>query len=463
MNLDYVFNPRTVAVVGASREPGSVGQGILKNLVKGCVFASDYCYAFKGKVFAVNPNAEEILGVKSYAKITDIEDDVDLAIIAVPAKFVLDVAKDCIKKKVKGVIVISAGFAELGDKGKKIQDSVVDMFRKAKIPMVGPNCLGIIRPCNNLNASFAPSMPPAGRIAFVSQSGAIADSIIDWAITERYGFSALVSYGNKAMLDCYDFLEWLEHDEETKAIALYLEGLNDGRKFMEVAKRVSKKKPIVVLKAGRTERGKEAIASHTGSLAGSYDIYEAAFKQSNVIIAETIEGLFDIAKALANLPSCKENAVGIVTNGGGCGVLCADYCEELGVNIVPLRKSTISRLDRSGKMHPAYSRKNPLDIVGDALPERYDAAINALLSENYIHGLIVIQTLQTMTDPSGDAMAIIEASNRFPKKPIICVYMGGKYSKIGGRLLEASGIPDYNDLKKAAVVMKALIERGRIK
>jgi len=460
MNLDYFFNPRTIAVIGASREAGSVGQGILRNLVKGCVFASDYCHAFKGKVFAVNPHAEEILGVKCYASIKMIEDDVDLAIIAVPAKFVLEVVKGCVQKKVKSIILISAGFAEFGEKGKQTQEKIVDLLKKAKIPLVGPNCLGIVRPSMNLNASFAPSMPPAGKIAFVSQSGAIADSIIDWSIEERYGFSALISYGNKAMLDCYDFLEWLEHDDETKAITLYIEGLNDGRRFMEIAKKVSKKKPIVVLKAGRTDKGKEAIASHTGSLAGSYQVYEAAFKQSGVIIADTIEGLFDIAKGLANQPACKENAVGIVTNGGGCGVLCADFCEELGVNVIPLKKSTISRLDRSKKMHPAYSRRNPLDIVGDALPERYEAAINTLLSEKYISGLIVIQTLQTMTDSDGDARVIIEARKRFPNKPIVCVYMGGKYSKIGGRLLEANGIPDYNDLKKAAVVMKALIERG---
>lgn len=462
MNLDCIFNPRTVAVIGASRDPGSVGQGILKNLVKGCVFDSEYCNAFKGKVFAVNPKAEEILGVRCYANIKDIKDDIDLAIIAVPAKVVLDVVKDCVKKKVNGIIIISAGFSELDEKGRMMQEQITEILRKAKIPMIGPNCLGVIRPSSSLNASFAPSMPPAGRIAFVSQSGAIADSIIDWAIAERYGFSVLISYGNKAMLDCYDFIEWLENDNETKAIALYIEGIDDGRRFMEIAKRVSKKKPVVVLKAGRTEKAKEAIASHTGSLAGSHRVYMSAFRQSGVVVADTIEELFDIAKGLANQPACRKNAVGIVTNGGGCGVLCADFCEQFGVNVVPLKKSTITRIEKSGKMHPAYSRRNPLDIVGDALPERYEVAINALLSESYISGLIVIQTLQTMTDPVGDAEVIIEASRRYPDKPIVCVYMGGKYSKIGGRLLEAHGIPDYNDLRKAAKVMWALVERGRI-
>ncbi|MCK4428944.1 MAG: CoA-binding protein, partial [Candidatus Aenigmarchaeota archaeon] len=339
--------------IGASRDSGSVGYGILRNLIHGCVFSSEYCRGFKGRVFAVNPNAEEILGIRCYSNIKVIKEKIDLAIVAVPAKFVLSVIRDCVKKKVKGIILISAGFAEFGKKGRKMQEDIVGILKKARIPLIGPNCLGIIRPCADLNASFAPSMPPKGKIAFVSQSGAIADSIIDWAITERYGFSALISYGNKAMLDCYDFLEWLGNDKETKAIALYIEGLNDGRKFMEIAKKVSRKKPIVVLKAGRTDAGKKAIASHTGSLAGSYRIYESAFKQSGLVIADTIEGLFDIAKGLANQPNCKKNAVAIVTNGGGCGVLCADFCEKLGVNVVELKKSTVEKLDKSGKMHPA--------------------------------------------------------------------------------------------------------------
>lgn len=233
-------------------------------------------------------------------------------------------------------------------------------------------------------------------------------------------------------------------------------------RFMEVAKRVGRKKPIVVLKAGRTEKGIKAISTHTGSLAGNYDIYKAAFRQSNVTVADTIEELFDLTKALANQPPCRANAVAIVTNGGGCGVLCADFCEEIGVNVVELKKSTINKLDKNGMMHPAWSRTNPVDIVGDALPERYEAAVNALLGENYIHGLIVIQTMQTMTDSEGDARVIIEAGKKHPNKPILCVYLGGKYSKVGGRLLEAEGIPDYNDLKKAATAMRALIERGRI-
>ncbi len=461
--LEKLFKPKSIAVIGASRDQDSVGYGILKNIVNGCVFENEYCKPFKGRVYAVNPNADKILNIQSFPKITDIKEDIDLAVIAVPAKIVPSVMKDCVKKKVNAVIVISAGFAELGEKGKKLQQEIKEIAQKSGIPLVGPNCLGIIRPSANLNASFAPAMPPEGNIAFVSQSGAIADSIIDWAIENNYKFSNIISYGNSADLDIHDFIEYLSKDEKTDAIAVYLEGLKNGKKFMEIASKASKKKPIIVLKSGRTEKGSKAMASHTGSLAGSYDIYKAAFKQSNVIIADTIEELFDLAKALANQPPCKENAVAIVTNGGGCGVLAADHCSELGVNIVELKKSTIEKLDKTGKMHPAYSRANPLDIVGDALPERYRVAIEILLKEKYIFGLIVIQTLQTMTNPDADANIIIELSKKYHQKPIICVYMGGRFSKRSRNILEANQIPNYHDIKKAALAMDALIKRGRQK
>ncbi|MCK5629682.1 MAG: CoA-binding protein, partial [Nanoarchaeota archaeon] len=297
---------------------------------------------------------------------------------------------------------------------------------------------------------------------FISQSGALADSIIDWAIEAEYGFSAIISIGNQADLDTSDFIEWLGNDPHTKAIALYIEGLEDGRKFIEIAGRISKNKPIIVLKGGRTEKGQKAISSHTGSIAGSYRIYETAFKQYGIEIADNVEELFDLAKALANQPPCKKNSIAIITNAGGPGVLCADFCESRGVNLAELKDSTISKLDKSGKMHPAYSRQNPLDLVGDALPERYEAAINTLLSEDYISGMIIIQTLQTMTDPIKDAEIIIKAKKRFKDKPIVCAFMGGMFSRKGMELLETNKIPNYNDPKKAARAMKALIDRTKI-
>lgn len=461
-NLNPIFRPKSIAILGASRRPESVGQSVLRNLVEGCVFECEYCRPFIGKIYPINPFAEEILGIKCYKNINDIKDSIDLVIICVPAPLVLGVVKDCVKKKVNGVIIISAGFAETGKKGKALQDEIVRILRKANIPLIGPNCLGIIHPSSNLNASFAPSMPPQGNITFISQSGALADSVIDWAIKERYGFSTVVSYGNRADLDVNDFLEYFGNDEETKAITLYVESIKDGKEFMKVAKKVAKKKPIIALKSGRTQHGKKAISSHTGSLAGDYEVYEAAFKQAGVLVADTIEELFDNAKALANQPVCKKNAVAIVTNGGGCGVLTADYCEQLGINLVELKKSTIKKLDKSQVMHSAYSRRNPLDIVGDALPERYEVAVNTLLSEPYISGLLVIQTLQSMTKPVENANIVIDAHKKYPSKPIICVYMGGRFSRKSIEFLERRGIPDYNDPKKAALAMKALIDRGKM-
>ncbi len=458
-NLEGLFNPKSVAVIGASRDHNSVGYGILRNLNSGCVFQCKYCKPFLGPIYPVNPYAEKVQGIKSYASILGVEDDVDLAIISVPAKIVPLVMEECVEKKVKAMIIISAGFAELGEEGIKLQDKVSDIAKKSKIPVLGPNCLGIIRPYSNLNASFAPAMPPQGNIAFISQSGALADSIIDWAIEARYGFSSVVSYGNRADLDVVDFLEYFGEDEETRVITIYIEGIKNGKRFMQVAEKVSKKKPIIALKAGRTKHGREAISTHTGSLAGSYKIYKAAFKQTGIILADNVEEMFDIAKTLAYQPLCKGNNIAIVSNAGGPAVLAADYCEQSGINLPELKKSTLNKIEKSGVMHKAYSRRNPLDLVGDALPERYKVAVDTLLSEKYVDGLIVIQTLQTMTDPEEDANVIIEAQKKYPDKPIICTYMGGHFTKSGIRLLEKNYIPDYNDPKKAVMAMKSLIER----
>lgn len=459
-NLNIMFNPQSIAVIGASRKPNTVGNGILKSLKEGGVFKNKYSLPYKGKIYPINPKADIILGMKAYKSVLSVSGKIDLAIIAVPAKLVHDIIKECAKKNVKGAIIISAGFGELGKDGRLLQDKIISIAKHAKINIIGPNCLGIIRPHSNLNASFAPCMPPKGNIGFISQSGALADSIIDWAVEERYGMSTLVSYGNSADLDAADFLEWMAKDPKTKAITMYIEGLADPLKFMRIAKKVTKQKPVIVIKGGRTDEGQKAISSHTGSLAGNYDIYKAMFMQSGVIVADTVEEMFDTAKALANQPAPKQNAIAIITNGGGAGVLCADYCNEFGINLVELKEPTIKKLDNTKKMHPAYSKRNPLDIIGDALPERYKAAIDVLLAEDYIHGIIVLQTLQTMTDVIADAKIIINASKKYPKKTILCTYMGGKYSEAGIKYLEEHGIPDFNDPRKAALAMKALIERG---
>ncbi|MFC1698085.1 acetate--CoA ligase family protein [Nanoarchaeota archaeon] len=454
-NLNHIFNPKRVAIIGASRDKNSVGYGVLKSLKEGGVFKTKFSKGYKGKIYAVNPNAKEILGIKSYKSVLNIKGKVDLAVICVPAKIVYSVVKECAKKKVKGLIIISAGFAELGINGKVLQDNIVEIAQKNKMHIVGPNCLGIIRTKNHLNTSFAPTMPPEGNVAFITQSGALADSAIDWAVQVNYGFSTIISYGNHADLDIHDFIDYLSKDKETNVIAIYMEGLVDGKKFMESVKNC--KKPIVVMKAGKTEDATKAISSHTGSLAGSYEIYKTAFKQSGIYEADSMTDLFGSAWALANLPKC-ENNIAIVTNGGGAGVLCADACNKYGVNLVKLNENTVRKLFKTGKMHHAFSRRNPLDIVGDALPERYSAAIDVLLKEKYVDGLIVIQTLQTMTDPLKNAKIIVEARKKYPKKPIICCFLGGKFTQESIDYLNSYKVPTYIDPDFAAKAMSGLVK-----
>jgi len=457
--LKCFFEPEGVAVIGASRNPEKIGYQVVKNLLDGGIFSLPYLKGFSGKIFPVNPKADEILGLKCYPRITEISERVNLAIVCIPAKFVSQVVRDCAKKEVKGISIISGGFGEAGKEGEKLQEEFLKIAKKAGIRIVGPNCLGILYPPSHLNASFGPFLPLSGEVAFISQSGALMDSIIDWSVKEKYGFSAMISYGNKSDLDAPDFVAWAAKDPYTKAIALYIEGFTDGRYFLEVAKKVSPIKPIIAFKVGKTTAGTKAVSSHTGSLAGSYKIYKGAFKQSGVIMADTLTQMFDIARTLANLPPAKGNRVAIVTNGGGTGVVCADFCEELGINLPALPKEIIEKLDKSGRMHPAWSRANPLDVIGDATPERYEVALEAVMSSEVYDGVIVIQTLQTPTRPIEDAKIVVEMQRKY-KKPVIGAFMGGTVTEPSAKYLEEHGIPNYNDMDRAVRAMWALIEYG---
>ncbi|MFA5247308.1 MAG: CoA-binding protein [Candidatus Micrarchaeia archaeon] len=454
--IDTLMNPQSVAVIGASQNPASVGQGVLKSLLYGSVFEVGGARPFPGKVYPVNPKHNDVLGKKCYASVHDIPGTIDVAVICVPASVVLQVVRECGQKKVKALIITSAGFAEIGKQGKMLQEQVSEEARKHNMIVVGPNCLGLIRPPASLNASFALAAPKDGEVAFISQSGALSDSVIDWAIENKFKFSLLASVGNSASLDTTDFIEWCETDPHTKAIAVYLEGIKDGRRFMQVCSRVSKTKPIVLLKAGRSAAGSKSAGAHTGSLVGSYRVWKAACRQSGVVLANDFEELFEFSGALASQKRSSLNSVAIITNGGGAGVLCADYCEENGIKLAELSEDTLLTLDSLG-MHPAYSRRNPLDLVGDALPQRYKAAIDTLISNEKIGGIIVMQTLQTMTDTVEDAKLVIEAKKKFPGKPITCVFMGGRFTRPGSKLLVEHGIAEFNDPRRAARTMAALL------
>lgn len=448
MSLDNIFNPKSVVVIGASEKPNSVGLALAQNTLKG---------RKRREIYFVNPFHKNILGHKSYSSILEIKKPVDLAVIAVPSKLVSHIIDECIQKRVKGVIIISAGFAELGKNGKQLQDNISDKLKKAKIPLIGPNCLGIISLSNNLNASFAPATPPQGSIAFISQSGAVIDSVIDMSLGKNYGFSNIISCGNEAGLTLNDFLEFEEKDKSTKVIIAYVEEIKDGRKFIKVAKRITKKKPIIIIKAGKTQAGQKAVQSHTGSLAGESEVYSAAFLQSGVIEVNSLEEMFDLAKALSWQPRI-DNGVAVVTNGGGCGVLAVDYCQELGIHLSKISNRTLKKIDDSHLMNPAYSRKNPLDIIGDALSDRYQVAVESLLEQNDIKGLIIIQTFQLMTETKKDAKVIISAHRKFPSKAIVCSFLGGKMTQPGIDLLERNHIPNYPDVLRAVKSMKYLIK-----
>ena len=421
------FDPKSVAVIGATDRPKSVGFGICKNLLEG---------KKQRKIYFVNPNRGEVFKKKTFAKITDIKGGVDLAVIAVPAKVVLEVVKQAAEKKVKAVIVISAGFAETGERGRELQEGLVKICIENNISLVGPNCLGIIRPSAHFNATFAPATPKKGSVGFISQSGALIDSVIDAGPQENYGFSSIVSYGNEAGLDVSDFLIWLGNDAETAVIALYIEGIKDGRKFIKALKQATNKKPVIVLKAGKTKKGEQAAGSHTAALAGKREIYSAVFKQAGAFEVNTLTQLFDAAKALAWQTRFK-GKIGILTNGGGAGVLAADYIEQ-------------------AELELSDSCANPMDIIGDAGADRYKAGIEAMLGQKDINGLIVVQTMQIMTEPKKNAKIIINAQKKWPKKPIIACFMGEKLTQPGIDLLEKANIPNYPDPFRAVLALKSL-------
>jgi len=446
--INKFFNPKTVALIGATDRLDSVGLSLCKNLLTG---------SKKRKIFFVNPFRKKVLNKTTYPSVKLIKEAVDLVVIAVPSRVVLDVVKESIEKKVGGVIIISSGFAELNKKGKILQERIEKVLKKAQIPLLGPNCLGIVRPEINLNASFAFTTPPKGSIAFISQSGALVGSIIDRSLLENYGFSTIISYGNEAGLGLCDFLEYLKDDKSTKVIGVYLEAIKDGRRFMKVARDVAKKKPVLILKSGKTKIGQKTAISHTAALSSSYNIYSAAFKQTDIIEVETIKELFDNLKALSWQPRC-ENGIAIVGNSGGCGVLLADYCEELGIKLAKLDIELFNKINRSKEMDRNINQGNPVDIFGDALSNRYEIALNNLLAQNNVYGVIVTQTLQAMTTVEKNAKIIVRAKKKWPDKPIITLFMGGKNIVKGIRILEKNKIPNYLDPREAALAMKVLIK-----
>jgi acetyltransferase len=445
-NLELLFKPRSVAVIGASRDPNKVGHAILKNIIES---------GYKGRVYPVNPKADSVLGLTAYKSVLDIPDEVDLAVIVIPAQNVLDVMEECGRKGVKFAVVISAGFKEIGGEGVEREKRLVEIARKYGIRVVGPNCLGIIDMHTPINATFGPQPQRKGGIAFISQSGALLTAILDWSSKVGIGFSNIVSLGNKADLNETDFVEYLGENPETKVILLYLESISDGRRFIQVTSAVSRKKPIVLLKGGVTEAGARAALSHTGAMAGGATALKAAMKKAGVILVSSLSELFDIAIAFANQPIPQGGRVGIVTNAGGGGVVTSDLAILRGLKLASLSPSTIDVLRKS--LPPMAAIYNPVDVLGDARADRYRVAIETLLRDPNVDALITILTPQAVTEPEETAKVIIEMSRLYIEKPILSVFIGGEKVEKAVKLLIDNGIPVYDMPEKAVAALSGMV------
>lgn len=428
-NLDKLFNPRSIAIVGASEEEGKVGNVIAKNILE---------LGYKGKVFLVNPNHGELFGQKAYATLNSIHEDVDLAIIAVPAKIVNEVVYGS-SAHIKNFVIISAGFAEINAEGKKREKELLQMAEEHDLNILGPNCLGFIVPRLKLNASFAGGMPEDGNIALVSQSGALAVAMMDIAGKEKIKFSHVISIGNKMQIGETELLEYLSRDEKTKVIALYLEGIRDGARFIQTASKISK--PIVILKAGQTERAQKAIASHTGALAGSAEVMQAVFQKTGILQADKLEDFFDLITLISNIDFPRTKSVVIITNAGGPGVLTTDAFQNKDIRLAELNAETKKEL--RAFLPEESSVENPIDLLGDARADRYEKALQIIGRQKPIGSVICVLTPQDQTPVDEIAQKLIEFKQKSPQQAVLAVFIGGARIKNAINEFRVNGIPYF--------------------
>jgi acetyltransferase len=429
--LEAIFAPRSVAVVGASPDSTRLGHQVLKNIIKN---------GFTGRVVPVHPRAELILDLPAYPSVSAIPEPVELAVIVVPPEFVLDVAEDCGRAGVKGLVVITAGFKEVGGAGRELERKLVEIVHRYAMRMVGPNCLGVIDTVTRLNASFAALMPLDGDIAFMSQSGAMCTAILDWSIPQGIGFSRFVSLGNKADVDEVALLQAWNADPHSKVILAYLEAINDGPGFIAAGREVTRNTPVIAIKSGTTAAGTRAASSHTGSLAGSEAAYESAFMQSGIIRARTMGELFDLAKLFAYQPLIAGRRVAIVTNAGGPGIVATDAIEHSGLHMAELSAATLEQL--KAKLPPTANIYNPIDVVGDARSDRYRVALTAALSDPGVDAVLVLLTPQAQTDLIETSQLIIDLAHG-QSKPVVTSFMGGQSLGECLALLNNHRIPNY--------------------
>lgn len=450
MSKQALFYPRSVAVIGASRDDHAVGNDIAENLVKS---------SFTGQVYLVNPKAEELFGKKVYHKIADLPGKIDLAIVVVPVKYVLTSLQEAQQKGAQAVIIISAGFKEVGQ--VELEQEIAHFCQKHEMTLVGPNCLGIINPELQLNASFAKTMPTQGSIAFVSQSGALCTAVLDYAQELDLGFSKFVSLGNKADLDELQLIEYLAQDPQTKVMTFYIEQLENAPALIKAIKKVTRgpdAKPIIMLKAGRTQAGQRAVASHTGSLSSSDVAYQALFDQAGVIRAESMTQLFAYAAIFSHHPPQAISSVAIVTNAGGPGVIATDEVIKSGLNLAALQTKTKTKLQQF--LPAAASLENPVDILGDADAKRYQQALDTVISDEQVEALLVLLTPQSMTEIEATAQAIV-ATQQTTDKPILACFMGHNLVEPGLKILKAHDVVTTTFPEAAAQALAAYGQFGR--
>ncbi|AGA28178.1 bifunctional acetate--CoA ligase family protein/GNAT family N-acetyltransferase [Singulisphaera acidiphila] len=442
--LDAIFAPRTIAVVGATEQAESVGKTMLENLLGN---------PFGRTIFPVNPHRAEVLGVKAYARLADVPEPIDLAIVATPAAVVPEVIGDCASAGVRGAIVVSAGFKEVGAEGAELERRVLEQARRGRVRLIGPNCLGVMRPFNGLNATFARRMALPGGVGFLSQSGALCDAILDWSLRENVGFSAFVSVGSMIDVGWGDLIDYLGDDPHTQCIVIYMESIGDARAFLSAAREVALTKPIIVLKAGRSEEAARAAASHTGAVTGNNDVLDAAFRRCGVLRVDTLAEMFAVAEILSKQPRPRGPRLAIVTNAGGPGVLATDALLKAGGELAHFSNETMATLDAC--LPPPWSRGNPIDVLGDASAERYTQAVEAAVQDRATDGLLVILTPQALSEPTRTAESL-KAFARVEGKPVLASWMGGADVAAGVEILNRAGIPTFVYPDTAARVFHAM-------
>ena len=447
MSLKAYFNPRTVAVIGASTNPVKLGYAVLDNLVNGGFLNGDR------RVFPINLKQGQILGLSTYPSVLDVEDEIDLAVIVIPYQQVPQALQSCGEKGIPAVIIISAGFREAGMEGLQRERELMEIAGRYDMRLIGPNCLGVIDTVTPLNASFSAGLPPSGPMDFMSQSGALGTAILDWAQAGRLGINKFVSLGNKADVNEIDLLRLWSKDPSSRVILAYIEGLPDGEEFIKVARQVSRDKPIVALKSGVTQAGSRAVSSHTGSLAGSEQAYDAAFRQSGVIRAESLQDLFDYALGFGYLPALQGDRVAIVTNAGGPGILATDALEKAGMELARFDTACIHELEQF--LPDAASAANPVDVLGDARADRYRFALEQVVEDPHVDAVLVILTPQAMTEIGETARTIVDIAGRVDI-PLLACFMGEARVSEGIRILQTGGVPNFGFPERAAQVLKAM-------